>query len=137
AIILIVACCNIISLLVLLVNDKKREIGILQAMGASSQSIAVIFGTCGIAMGVISSCIGIAAAIFTLHNIDSVVTLLSLLQGHDAFQAAFYGKSLPRELSGDSLTFVIIVTPILSLIAGLVPAIKACRLRPSAILRAE
>ena len=32
-IILIVACCNIISMLVLLVNDKKREIGILQAMG--------------------------------------------------------------------------------------------------------
>ena len=42
SLILIVACCNIISLLVLLVNDKKKEIGILQSMGASSMSIAAI-----------------------------------------------------------------------------------------------
>lgn len=136
-IILTVACCNIISLLVLLVNDKKREIGILQAMGASTKSIAAIFGLCGIVMGVISSLIGIGAAYLTLHNIDGVVSLLSLLQGHDAFNAAFYGASLPNQLSGNALTFILIATPVISLLAGLVPAIKACRLRPSAILRSE
>jgi lipoprotein-releasing system permease protein len=136
-IILTVACCNIISLLVLLVNDKKKEIGILQAMGASTKSIAAIFGLCGVTVGVLSSLIGIGAAFLTLHNIDSVVGVLSVLQGHDAFNAAFYGKSLPSEISSNALLFVIIATPIISLLAGLVPAIKACRLRPSAILRSE
>lgn len=136
-IILIVACCNIISLLVLLVNDKKREIGILQAMGAKNTSIAAIFGSCGIAMGIISSVIGTLAALFTLHHIDTIVNLLSLIQGHDAFNTAFFGKSLPDQLSHNAVTFIVLTTPFLSLLAGLVPAIKACRLRPSAILRSE
>lgn len=136
-IILIVACCNIISLLVLLVNDKKQQIGILQAMGASSRSIALIFGTSGAFLGMISSLIGTAAALYTLHHIDSLATLLSMIQGHDAFNAAFYGNSLPNELSSHAVIFVLIATPLISLCAGLVPAIKACRLRPSAILRSE
>ncbi len=76
-IILIVACCNIISMLVLLVNDKKREIGILQAMGASRFSIAAIFGVCGIAMGILSSVVGTLAALLTLQNIDTIVHFLS------------------------------------------------------------
>ena len=136
-IILVVACCNIISLLVLLVNDKKREIGILQAMGASRFSIAMIFGTCGIAMGILSSILGTAAALLTLHNIDSIVQVLSFFQGHDAFNIAFFGKSLPDQLSHNAVRFILITTPLLSLLAGLIPAIKACRLRPSEILRAE
>lgn len=136
-IILLVATSNIISLLVLLVNDKKREIGILQAMGAGNLSIAAIFGTCGVAMGVISSIVGTIAALFTLQHIDAIVSLLSFVQGHEAFNTSFFGKSLPGQLSGSAVTFILIATPLLSLLAGLVPAIKACRLRPSAILRSE
>ncbi len=136
-IILAVACCNIISLLVLLVNDKKKEIGILQAMGASSRSIAVIFAFCGAGMGILSSLIGVGAAMLTLHNIGSIANFLSFMQGHEMFNTMFYGNSLPNTLSAEALRFILIATPLLSLLAGLVPAIKACRLRPSAILRAE
>ncbi|MBI3236687.1 MAG: ABC transporter permease, partial [Chlamydiales bacterium] len=136
-IILIVACCNIISLLVLLVNDKKKEIGILQSMGASNKSIAIIFGTCGIFMGLLGTLIGTCAAIATLHHIDGIVHFLSLLQGHNPFNAAFFGASLPDTLSHKAFLFIAIATPLLSLCAGLIPAIKACRLKPSAILRTE
>ncbi len=136
-IILVVACCNIISLLVLLVNDKKREIGVLQAMGASRTSIALIFGTCGVVMGMISAVIGTTVALFTLHNIDSIVSFISLVQGHSAFNTAFFGQSLPSMLSTKAVAFILIVTPLLSFFAGLVPALKACRLRPSEILRSE
>jgi ABC-type lipoprotein release transport system permease subunit len=137
AIILLVACCNIISLLVLLVNDKKKEIAILQSMGASFWSIAAIFGTCGIAMGVLSGLLGSALAIFTLNHLDSLVTFLSALQGHNAFNPTFFGQTLPNELSTEALLFVLIATPILSLAAGLIPAIKASRIRPSSVLRSE
>ena len=136
-IILLVACCNIISLLTLLVNDKKKEIGILQTMGASRKSIALIFGTCGIAMGVLSSLIGTTAAVLTLHHIDSLVQLLSFIQGQDAFNTVFFGKSLPNELSHSALFFILVATPLLSLIAGFIPALQACRLSPSEILRSE
>ncbi len=136
-IVLAVACSNIISMLILLVQNKKREIGILQAMGASKNSIALIFGLCGVCIGMISSLIGIALALLTLHNIDFVVKILSLLQGHEAFNTLFFGQSLPDTLSHRALCFVLIATPLISLLAGLIPAIKACRLQPSQILRSE
>ncbi len=137
AIILIVACCNIISLLVLLVNDKKKEIAVLQSMGASFGSIAAIFGICGMAMGAISCLLGSGLAIFTLKHLDGLVAFLSAIQGHNAFNPAFFGQSLPNQLSTEALFFVLVATPILSLAAGLIPAIKASRIRPSSVLRAE
>jgi lipoprotein-releasing system permease protein len=136
-IILVVACSNIISLLILLVNDKKKEIATLQSMGASRRSIAIIFGACGVTMGLCSSLLGTLAAIFTLHHLDVLISFLSAIQGHAAFNEAFFGKTLPNTLSYDSLLFVFIVTPILSLLAGLIPALKACRICPSQILRSE
>ncbi|EPP32270.1 ftsX-like permease family protein, partial [Chlamydia psittaci 84-8471/1] len=46
-IILIVACSNVVTMSILLVNNKKKEIGILKAMGTSSRSLKAIFGFCG------------------------------------------------------------------------------------------
>lgn len=132
-IVLIVACSNIISFLILLVQDKKKEIGILQALGASKNSIALIFGGCGATIGLVSSVIGIGAALFTLKHLHAIVHFLSFLQGH----AAFYGTSLPSEMSPSALLFVAIITPVLSLIAGFIPAWKATKLTPSEILRSE
>jgi len=134
-VILVIACCNIVSLLLLLVNDKKREIGILQSMGASRMNIATIFGFAGIIMGVISCLIGTVAAWQTLQHIDELLSFLSFFQGHDLLNAAFYGASLPRTLSPSALRLVIIATPLVALCAGLVPAIRAARLQPAAVLR--
>lgn len=136
-IILLVACGNIISLLILLVSDKKREIGILRALGASSRSIAWIFGGTGMLMGLISSLIGVICALFTMRHIDTLVSILSFFQGRSAFNPSFYGDKLPTEISFHAILFVLIATPMLALLAGLIPAIKACRLKPSEILRSE
>ncbi len=136
-IILLVACSNIISMLILLVNDKRKEIGIMSAMGASSKRIAAIFGLCGFITGLISSCIGAVIAIFTVHHIELLVRMLNFFQGHEMFQTAFYGSSLPNTVSWSAMTFVLMATLLLSLIAGLIPAIKAARVRPTETLRAE
>lgn len=136
-VIIIVACSNIISMLIILVNDKKVEIGILRSMGASSFSIAAIFGLCGMVMGVTGSIIGTLAAIITLKNLDILVALLSKLQGYNAFNPVYYGDALPNEFSWEALLFVILATGVVSLLAGIVPAVKASLLRPSAILRSE
>lgn len=136
-IIIIVACSNIISMLIILVNDKKLEIGILRSMGASSGSIAAIFGICGLVMGGIGSIIGMTAAIFTLRYVNELVGWISRLQGHDLFNPIFYGSTLPTELSFEALMLVLMATVAISLVAGIVPAFKASMMRPSAILRAE
>lgn len=136
-IILLVACTNIISLLVLLVSDKKKEIGILRAMGAKRRSIAAIFAFSGASLGLFSCLLGVFLAFITLKNIDHLVSFLSMLQGHEAFNAQFFGSSLPHEISPRALFFAAVATPLLALLAGLVPAIKAARLNPCETLRSE
>ncbi|MCH9633834.1 MAG: hypothetical protein S4CHLAM7_05680 [Chlamydiae bacterium] len=135
--IIVVACTNIISMLILLVNNKKREIGILEAMGASKRSIAVIFGGCGLVIGLLSSALGTIGAYFTLKNIHHLINFISKLQGHQAFNPAFFGDTLPTELNLEAFKFVFIATLIMSLLAGLIPAIKAMRLNTTDILRSE
>ncbi|MCH9609487.1 MAG: hypothetical protein S4CHLAM45_10090 [Chlamydiales bacterium] len=135
--ILLVACSNIISMLILLVNDKKKEIGIMRAMGATSKNIASIFGICGFIMGIISCLLGTVLAIFTVHHIEFLVSMLNFFKGHEMFQTAFFGAKLPSTVSWASVIFVLATTLVLSIIAGLVPALKAARLNPTETLRGE
>lgn len=134
-IILLVACSNIVSMLILLVKDKKREIGILMSMGAKKTSIACIFAICGAFMGALGSLIGCVAAVITLENLHLLTSFLSFIQGYEAFNESFYGSELPSELSGEALFFVLVSTALLSTLAGLIPAAKAALLNPSKILR--
>ena len=136
-IIIMVACTNIISMLILLVSDKKKEIGILQAMGASRTSIAFIFGGCGLAIGLISSAVGTTLAYFTLKNINSLIALINKIQGRPLLNSAFFGDHLPTSLNKEAFAFAIIATSILSILSGLIPAIKAMRMNPSEILKSE
>lgn len=136
-IIIIVACSNIVSMLIILVNDKKSEIGILRSMGASSFSIGAIFGCCGMIMGMLGSILGAIAAIITLKNLDSLIAVISQFQGHEVFNPLYYGKSLPHEVSFEALLFVVAATAIISLLSGIIPAVKACTVNPSKILRSE
>ncbi|NGX56095.1 MAG: Lipoprotein-releasing system transmembrane protein LolE [Candidatus Anoxychlamydiales bacterium] len=134
-IILIAACSNIISMLVLLVNDKKKEIAILRSMGTSKKSIALIFGLTGAITGIISSLLGFLLAVFTLKNLNFVINILSKIQGHSFFNENFFGSTMPNTLSVSSLIFIIVTTTVLSILAGLVPAIKATLINPSKTLR--
>lgn len=136
-IILTVACSNIITLLVLLVNDKRSEIAILQAMGASSKSLACIFGFCGAFMGLFSCFLGSLLAFITLHNLGSIVEFLSYIQGRSAFNPNFFGNALPNHFSLEAFWFVLIATPIISIIAGLIPAIKACNISTAEALKSS
>jgi lipoprotein-releasing system permease protein len=136
-IILLVACSNIVSSLILLVHDKKKEIAVLQAIGATKKQIILLFGFCGFIMGLFSAVLGIIAAYFTLHHIDGVAQILSWIQGHTAFHAAFFGEHLPNTLSESSVLFILIATPLLSLIAGLIPAWKSMKVSPSSELRSN
>ena len=136
-VIIVVACSNIISMLIILVNDKKMEIGILRSMGATPASIAFIFGLAGTVMGFLGSLIGIGCAIVTLRNLNALVDLISRLQGFQAFNPLFFGKDLPQELSLDALLYVLVATVLISMLSGIVPAIKASRLKPCEILRSE
>ncbi len=81
----------------------------------------------------LGSAVGIGAAVATLLNLDALISFLGKMQGHDMFNPTFYGASMPNELSFEALSFVLLVTATFSLLAGIVPAIKASLVKPSSI----
>lgn len=136
-IIIVVACSNIISMLIILVHDKRKEVAILRALGASKKSIGFIFGFCGLCLGAVGGIIGAILAYYTVKNINQLLAFLGKLQGFDVLNAAFYGASIPTDVSAYAVIFVICITAIASLLAGLIAALKACRENTSDALRTE
>lgn len=63
SLIMVVAAFNIISSLVMMILEKRREIGILMSMGASSGAIMRIFMANGVVIGFIGSTIGVVASV--------------------------------------------------------------------------
>ncbi|WP_139414595.1 ABC transporter permease [Chlamydia abortus] len=136
-IILIVACSNVVTMSVLLVNNKKKEIGILKAMGTSSRSLKAIFGLCGAFSGGIGVIFGTALSILTMKNLSIITRSLSYLQGREAFNSTFFGQSLPQEIHVPTIFMLGVGTLVLAAISGLLPAKKVAKMHISDILKAE
>lgn len=134
-IIMAVASANIVSFLVIMVYERRHEIGILRAMGATASSLAMIFGGAGLILGVTGAAIGTIFGVLTLTYLEQVIAFLSFLQGHPAFQASFFGGKLPNEISTSALCFVWLAAPVLATLSGVLPALRSSRLKPAEILR--
>jgi lipoprotein-releasing system permease protein len=136
-IIIIVACSNIISMLIILVRDKRKELAILRALGATKTSISTIFGICGFLMGSLGSVVGALLAYITVKNLPTLLALLGALQGFDVLNAAFYGEMMPTDISQYACILVMFSTALLSTSAGIIAAFKASRQNTSEALRSE
>jgi lipoprotein-releasing system permease protein len=129
-IIVLVAAFAIIGHLVLLVAEKRKEIGILKAMGASSRSISVVFLTVGMTIGVGGTIAGSALGLSLIwaQNTYKVVKLAS-----DVYQISY----LPMKLTAGDGLMVIGATLFLSFLATIIPARRAGALEPADVLRYE
>ncbi|PYN74042.1 MAG: lipoprotein-releasing system transmembrane subunit LolC [Candidatus Rokuibacteriota bacterium] len=129
-IIVLVAAFAIIGHLVLLVAEKRKEIGILKAVGASSRSITLVFFAVGMTIGVAGSAAGAALGLSLIwaQNTYKVIRLAG-----DVYQI----DHLPMKLTvGDGL-MIIGATLILSFLATIIPARRAGALVPVDVLRYE
>jgi lipoprotein-releasing system permease protein len=129
-IIVLVAAFAIIGHLVLLVAEKRKEIGILKAMGASAASIASIFLVAGMLIGVVGTAAGSAFGLLLIwvQNTYQIIRLSG-----DVYQISY----LPMKLTGSDFGMVVGATLVISFLATLSPARRAARLDPVDVLRYE
>ena len=125
-----VAALNIVASLILLVMEKTRDIAILKTMGASSQSITLIFLLQGTIIGVIGTIIGATAGAATANVLDRyrVITIPS-----DIYQVSY----LPFKLLPGDFVMVVIGAVAVCFLATLYPSRQAARLDPAQALRYE
>lgn len=72
ALIVVVAAFNILSLLIRMVAERKREIGILRAMGTSQKSIMAIFLIEGMVVGCLGTLAGLILGYFACILLDAL-----------------------------------------------------------------
>ena len=136
--IVLVAALNIISGLIMLVKDKKRDIAVLRAMGATRASILRIFFLAGATIGISGTFIGCFIGIIFCLNIESLRQLLSRLSGTELFSPeVYYLTQLPARMDVGEVFGVVLMTLTLSFLATLYPSWRAASLDPVAALRYE
>lgn len=133
-----IAAFNIVSSLIMLVNDKRKEIAILRTMGATKGMILRIFLMCGAMVGITGTLAGFVLGIGFAGNIETIRRWIESLTGNQLFDPVLYFLSeLPADIEVFDVVMSVAMGIILSLLATLYPAFKASRQEPVEVLRYE
>ncbi len=130
SLIIAVASFNILGSLTMTVIEKKRDIGILKAMGASDKMITRIFMFEGLVVGIVGvitgSVLGLGLALlqiyFKIYKLDTSVYKL---------------EALPVELRFSDFIYIPLAALVLCFLASLYPSIRAAKQKPVESIRWE
>lgn len=135
-IIIAVAAFNVVSALVLVVNDKHGDIAILRSQGATTRGIVTIFVVQGFLVGLIGTVAGIVAGIALSLAITDLVALLERALHVQFLQSDVYPISyLPSDLRVIDILLVAGTALAMSTLAAIYPAWRAAKVQPALALR--
>jgi lipoprotein-releasing system permease protein len=124
---------NIVSTLIMTVQEKRREIGILTSMGAESGMVRWIFIWYGTLVGVA----GTATGIFLGSLICWLITKYELVSFPPEIAEVYFVSSIPFVTRPLELAAIAAFSIFVSFAATIVPSMRAARLNPIEALRYE
>jgi lipoprotein-releasing system permease protein len=131
-----VAAFNIISTMVMVVKDKRRDIAILRTFGSSSRSILSVFMVQGTLIGMLGIAAGLCLGVLIAVNLQQLVHGLEHIVGFKFLDARVYFMSdLPARVELKDLSRICGVAFVLACVSTLYPAWRAARLLPAESLR--
>lgn len=126
--IIAVAAFNLVSSLVMVVNDKQSEIAILRTIGATPSTILWIFIVQGMLVGIIGTLIGLVGGVILASNATAIVNgLQSLFHTQVLSSSIYFVDYLPSKILLSDLLTVCVVALLMSFAATIYPAWRASR----------
>ncbi|MBW2941953.1 lipoprotein-releasing ABC transporter permease subunit [Zhongshania aquimaris] len=133
-----VAVFNVVSTLVMVVNDKRADIGILRSQGASQGDILRIFLTYGAVIGAVGASAGGIIGVLMALGVSDLVAAIENLFGLKLLQSDVYPINyLPSDVRIPDVVMVCATAYVMSLLATIYPAWRASRMAPAEALRSS
>lgn len=129
ALIIIVAAFTVIATLIMVVLDKKKEIAVLKAMGASDGDLLRAFLYQGAIIGLIGASIGLGLGLLFCKGL--------LIYGFPLDAKVYFISRLPVQVKPVEFSLVGVFAVLVCLAATVWPAMYAARLRPAEAFREQ
>jgi len=131
-----VAAFNVVSTMVMVVKDKRRDIAILRTFGSSPGSILSIFVVQGSLIGMLGILGGVLLGVLVAVNLQQLVHGLESILGFKFLDARVYFMSdLPARVHGMDVLQICGFAFVLACLSTVYPAVRAARLLPAESLR--
>jgi lipoprotein-releasing system permease protein len=131
-----VAAFNIVSTMVMVVKDKRRDIAILRTFGSSPRSILSVFVVQGSLIGMLGILAGVAFGVLIAVNLQGLVHALEAVVGFKFLDARVYFMSdLPAHVRVGDVLRICGFAFVLACVSTVYPAVRAARLLPAESLR--
>jgi len=133
-----VAAFNIISTLVMTVNEKQADIAILRTIGMTPNSLMWVFIVQGVVIGLVGTLLGVAIGVPVALNVNEIVVFFETLL-HTKFLPAdvYYISDIKSDLHAIDVLVYAASAFGLSVLATIYPAWRAARVQPADALRYE
>ena len=136
-IVLVAALC-ILSAQITFVIQKTREIGMLKALGATQLQISGIFLVQSAIIGVMGVAAGYGLGMLAVVYRNEFLHFMRNATGWELFPKSVYGfGELPALIMPNDVAIICISSFVICVLGGLLPAIRAGRLKPVEALRYE
>jgi lipoprotein-releasing system permease protein len=136
--IILVAAFSIISTLIMLVMDKRKDIAIMKSMGATTSQILRIFMALGMVIGLSGTLLGVVLGLLLTWNLNPVIHFIELLFRIKVMPIdVYYITGVPTRVDYVLVGVIACMSVILSFLAAIHPARQAAKQDPVEVMRYE